>query len=212
MTDRYDTHGNLEGQYQSNSNNQVLSNKLAITDADEMNMVELDLLELLYERVLAEVTEDQIITVTDLMEWHRAWLGNVYDWAGRERSVNMGKGDFHFAACSQIPRLLADLDNKYLAVYTPCKDFTEVEFAEAISIIHVEFILVHPFREGNGRLSRLLANVMALQANWPELDFTAWDNKKEMYFSAIQAGMECNYEPLKLLVMQVLHDSENAFF
>ncbi|MCU7837675.1 MAG: hypothetical protein KZQ83_20845 [gamma proteobacterium symbiont of Taylorina sp.] len=47
MTDRYDTHGNLEGQYQSNSNNQVLSNKLAITDADEMNMVELDLLELL---------------------------------------------------------------------------------------------------------------------------------------------------------------------
>ena len=164
MTDRYDTHGNLEGQYQSNSNNQVLSNKLAITDADEMNMVELDLLELLYERVLAEVTEDQIITVTDLMEWHRAWLGNVYDWAGRERSVNMGKGDFHFAACSQIPRLLADLDNKYLAVYTPCKDFT------------------------------------------------AWDNKKEMYFSAIQAGMECNYEPLKLLVMQVLHDSENAVF
>jgi len=162
MTDRYDTHGNLEGQYQSNSNNKVLSNKLAITDADEMNMVELDLLELLYERVLAEVTEDQIITVTDLMEWHRAWLGNVYDWAGRERSVNMGKGDFHFAACSQIPRLLA--------------------------------------------------NVMALQANWPELDFTAWDNKKEMYFSAIQAGMECNYEPLKLLVMQVLHDSENAVF
>jgi len=36
---------------------------------------------------------------------------------------------------------------------------------------------------------------MALQANWPELDFTALDNKKEMYISAIQAGLECNYEP-----------------
>jgi len=78
----------------------VLLNKLAITDVDEMNMVELDLLEQLYEKVLAEVTEEQTITVADLMEWHRVWLGNVYDWAGRECSVNMGKGDFHFAACA----------------------------------------------------------------------------------------------------------------
>jgi len=99
---------------------------------------------------------------------------------------------------------LAELDKKYLAVYTPCKDFTEGELVEAISIIHVEFILIHPFREGNCRLSRLLANVMALQANWPELDFTALDNKKKMYISAIQAGLECNYEPLKLLFTQVL--------
>lgn len=210
MTNRYETHGSPEGQYQPDSNNQVLLNKLAITDVDEMNMVELELLEQLYEKVLAEVAEEQIITVADLMEWHRSWLGNVYDWAGRERSVNMGKGDFHFAACAQIPRLLSDLDKKYLAVYTPCKGFNESELVEAISIIHVEFILIHPFREGNGRLSRLLANVMALQANWPELDFTSLDNKKEMYISAIQAGLECNYEPLKLLIMQVLRDSKNA--
>lgn len=210
MTNRYETHGSPEGQYQPDSNNQVLLNKLAITDVDEMNMVELELLEQLYEKVLAEVTEEQIITVADLMEWHRSWLGNVYDWAGRERSVNMGKGNFHFAACAQIPRLLSDLDKKYLAVYTPCNGFNESELVEAISIIHVEFILIHPFREGNGRLSRLLANVMALQANWPELDFTALDNKKEMYISAIQAGLECNYEPLKLLIMQVLRDSKNA--
>ncbi len=48
MTNRYETHGSPEGQYQPDSNNQVLLNKLAITDVDEMNMVELELLEQLY--------------------------------------------------------------------------------------------------------------------------------------------------------------------
>ena len=47
-----------------------------------------------------------------------------------------------------------------------------------------------------------------MSANWPELDFTAWDNNKELYFAAIQSGLECNYEPMKSLVKQVLHDSE----
>jgi cell filamentation protein len=156
------------------------------------------------------VVEDQIITVAELSEWHRKWLGNIYEWAGQERSVNMSKGDFHFATVAQIPRLLAELDKKYLSVYTPCQGFNESRLVEAIAIVHVELILVHPFREGNGRLSRLLANVMALQAGWPELDFSAWDAASEDYFAAIRAGMDCNYEPLKALVKQVLNDSENA--
>lgn len=167
MTDRYDASGSIEGQYQPGSNDKVLLNKLGITSSDDMDQAELELLELLellYERVLSNVTVDQTITVADLSEWHRMWLGNVYEWAGQARSVNMAKGDFRFAVVAQIPRLLAKLDQTYLGVYTPCQDFDEAQLAEAIAVVHVELILVHPFREGNGRLSRLLANVMALQA------------------------------------------------
>jgi len=47
---------------------------------------------------------------------------------------------------------------------------------------------------------------MALQAGWPDLDFTAWDQNKAAYFSAIQSGLD-NYEPMKRLVTQVLRDS-----
>lgn len=81
---------------------------------------------------------------------------------------------------------------------------------EAIAIVHIEFILVHPFREGNGRLSRLLASVMALQANKPELDFSVLDQNREDYFAAIQAGLDCNYKPLMVLLKQVLLDSEQG--
>lgn len=211
MTDRYDASGSIEGQYQPGSNDKVLLNKLGITSSDDMDQAELELLELLYEKVLSNVTVDQTITVADLSEWHRMWLGNVYEWAGQVRSVNMAKDDFQFAVVAQIPRLLAKLDQTYLGVYTPCQGFDEAQLAEAIAIVHVELILVHPFREGNGRLSRLLANVMALQAGWPELDFSFWYKASEDYFSAIRAGMDCDYEPLKILVKQVLHDSASAF-
>lgn len=208
MTDRYDTKGSTEGQYQPGSNNSVLLNKLEITDVSEMNDIELELLDQLYDKALSTINIDQVITTNDLAEWHRTWMGNVYEWAGRQRSVNMSKGDFHFAVANQIPHLLKELDKKYLSKLTPCDQFSDTKLIEAIAVIHIEFILVHPFREGNGRLSRLLANVMALQAGKNELDFSYWDEQREEYFKAIQAGLACDYEPMKALVKQVLLDSQ----
>lgn len=208
MTNRYDSTGNPEGQYQPDSNDTVLLNKLGITDAQEMDDIELDLLDQLYDAVLADVEVDQVIAVVDIFEWHRKWLGNVYEWAGQERSVNMGKGEFHFAAAQQIPHCLKELDNKYLSLYTPCNERDDEQLIEAIAVVHVEFILVHPFREGNGRIARLLANVMVLQANKPELDFSAWDAERGGYFIAIQAGMDRHYEPIKAFVRQALHGGE----
>ncbi len=210
MTDRYDTTGNPEAQFEPGSDDRVLANKLGITDPAEMDDIELDLLNQLYNVVINSILVDQSITVADIREWHRRWLGNVYVWAGQDRTVNMGKEDFQFAASRQIPRLLDQLDTDILAAQTPCMGMAEDRLVEAITMVHVELILIHPFREGNGRLSRVLVNVMALQAGWPELDFTAWDEHKADYFAAIQAGLD-DYEPMKRLVRQVLREStQNA--
>lgn len=199
MSDRYDA-GASQGAYEPGSRNQVLRNKLGVTDTDEMAEVELLLLEKLYEAVLVEALPDRTLHVADLQTWHRRWLGNVYCWAGEERSVNMGKGDFQFAAAAQIPRLLTVFERDCLARFTPCHDLDDAQLIEAIAMTHVEFILIHPFREGNGRLSRLLADVMAVQAGHDLLDYSAWDADKPAYFSAIQAGMAGDYAPMKWLV------------
>ena len=160
----------------------------------------------LHEDVICSVEADQLITVADVCEWHRSWLGNVYVWAGRYRTLNMGKGDFQFAASGQIPRLMDNLDNEVLPTHTPCTGMSEDQLTEAIAVVHVELILIHPFREGNGRLSRLLASVMALQAGWPELDYTPWPDCKTDYVASIQAGMT-DYEPMKSLVRRVLRET-----
>lgn len=210
MPDRYDTTGNSEGEYQPGSQDRVLLNKLDITDPVEMDEVELNLLEQLSIVVLEEIELDQVITVNDLSEWHRRWLGNVYSWAGEYRTVNMGIAEFQFAAAHLVPQLMNTFNNKYLAVYTPCNKMNEDDLVEALANVHIEYILVHPFREGNGRLSRLLANIMALQADYPMLDFSCMDNNKEDYFLAVQAGLD-NDEPMKVMFKQVLRDSlQNA--
>lgn len=209
MNDKYDTTDNVEAQFEPGSNDQVLSNKLGITDAQDMDDVELDLLDRLHDNVLGSVEADRGIAVADICEWHRRWLGNIYPWAGRYRTVNLSKGGFHFAASGQIPKLMGNLDKEILSARTPCAEMSEAHLAEALAIVHVELILIHPFREGNGRLSRLLASVMASQAGWPELDFTHWDRCKSQYIAAIQAGLS-DYESMKSLFKRALREAAGS--
>ena len=206
MNDRYDTTSNIEAQFEPGSSDRVLTNKLGISDPLEMNEIELDLLNRLHEETFDSVAADQTITVADITEWHRRWLINVYGWAGRYRTLNMAKGDFQFAATAQIERLMGHLDKEILPIHTPCQGMSEERLIEAIAVVHVELILIHPFREGNGRLSRLLANVMAVQAGRRELDFTSWDERREEYFACIQAGMS-DHEPMKELVSLAVREA-----
>jgi cell filamentation protein len=207
MCNRYETSRTAEGQFQPDSNNQVLLNKLGIVDPQEMENVELNLLDQLTDVVIESVTENQTISVSDLCEWHRRWLGNVYVWAGLYRSVNMGKGHFQFAAAHLIPKLMQTFESKFLSIYTPCNRMDNKQLVDVLAKVHIELILIHPFREGNGRLSRLLANVMALQAGQKMLDFSYLDNNKSEYFSAIQAGLD-NAEPMKSIFKQVLYETQ----
>ncbi|MGB3382947.1 MAG: Fic family protein [Rhodanobacter sp.] len=169
-----------------------------------MGEVELQLLGQIYRAVLLEALPDRRLYVADLKTWHRRWLGNVYEWAGMERSVNMGNGDFHFAAATQVPRLLTVFEHDCLARFTPCHDIDDASLIEAIAMTHVELILIHPFREGNGRLSRLLADVMVVQAGRGPLDYSAWEADKAAYFGAIRAGMANDYRPMQRLVEAAL--------
>ena len=203
MTDRYHV-ANSQGTFQAGSNEQVLSNKLGIATQEEINELELMLLEQLYVEVLLNDLPNRRLSVDDLKRWHRRWLGNVYDWAGQERSVNIGKGGFLFAPAGQIPRLLTQFEQNCLRRWTPCHNLGVEELVEAVAVTHVELILVHPFREGNGRLSRLLADVMMVQAGKEPLDYSSWETHKDAYIGAIHRGMAADYAPMKHWVLQAM--------
>lgn len=193
-----------QGALQAGSNDQVLKNKLGLTRAVDIDEAELVLLQKLYESVLRDHLPPGRISVLHLRRWHKRWLDNVYDWAGQYRSVNMSKDGFPFAPASQLSRLMQEFDTQCLARYTPCSGMTRDELIEAIATVHVEFILMHPFREGNGRISRLLADVMAVQAGREPLDYSAWERNRGGYVAAIQRGLDRDYEPMKYWVGQAL--------
>lgn len=205
---RYDVSTSVEAQFQPGSNNAVLKNMLGVTDPIVMDKVEAEALVTATDSLLHEFDSDHKFTADDICHMHRLWLGEIYEWAGAFRSVNISKGYFSFAASGQVPKLMSQLESKQLAKYTPCCFSDRHKVIKALAETHVELVLIHPFREGNGRCSRILATIMALQAGLPMLDFSIIsDKKKADYFEAIQAGMNCDYAQMESLFEEIIEIS-----
>lgn len=204
MSGRYATHG-TEGQAQPGSRGRVLVNRPGIVRVRDMQVAETAALLQLTDDLLSEVTEGQRFTDNDLCTWHRRWLGGLYDWAGRHRQVNMSKDGFPFAAARLVPDLMTDYSRTVLAAHTPCAHMDDARLLQALARTHAEFILIHPFREGNGRLARLLNTMMALQAGLPLLDFDGIRGAaKRRYIAAIHAAQVNDYRPLEEVFAAVL--------
>lgn len=208
MANRYDTSGLTEAHFEPGSRSRVLKNLLGVNSKREMDSLEAARLAEVTDWALHHFDMDHRFTAEDICALHRRWLGEVYAWAGEYRQVNISKGNFHFAMAAQVPRLMQEFQKQELAANTPCGFDDAERVIEALAVTHAELVLIHPFREGNGRASRLLATLMALQAGMPLLDFSAIRGKqREAYFRAVQAAMRRDYEPMKAIFRAVLRKS-----
>lgn len=141
----------------------------------------------------------------DIRFIHRTWLGEIYQWAGQYRQVNLSKPNITFAASIAIPSLMEEFERGPLATYTPCRFDSLEDIVEALAFVHAEFILIHPFREGNGRTGRMLASLMAMQAGLPGLDFSGIRGKnRDRYFAAVRAAWERDYDPMRSVFKDVV--------
>lgn len=193
---KYDAVG-AEAECEPGSENLVLRNLLGITDPEEMDRAESEALEDALDALLAELEEDHTFTAEDVKMIHRTWLGNIYAWAGEYRTVDLEKPGIRFAHAAHLGTEMARFERECLTAYTPCRGDERLE--EALAVIHGELILIHPFREGNGRCARVLADLMAAQAGLPTLDFgpMAGDGQTA-YFEAIRTiWTKSDYLPLK---------------
>lgn len=202
---RYDTSHLIEDQPEPGSRGRVLKNKLGIKSKREMDRREKAEQMRTIEELTTIFAVDHRFTAPDICRIHKVWLGDIYEWAGKYRNVKMSKADFDFAFPEQIPKLMADIEIVPLSKFTPCRFQSLKEIITALAVVHTELVLIHPFREGNGRLARMLAALMALQAGLPPLDFRDMIGKGMMeYIKAIQAGMDRNYEPMEKVFAAVI--------
>lgn len=206
--DRYDVTGLTEAQFEPGSDGLVLKNLLGIKSSVEMDIAEASALVKAMDRFVRMYDEAHRFTASDICEFHRLWLGNIYAWAGEYRQVNVSKGDFPFAAAARVPALMAEFERNVLARCTPCNFSVRDEVVHALAETHVELVLIHPFRDGNGRVARVLSTLMALQAGLPLLDFsTIAGEKKGDYFAAVQAGLDRNYRQMERIFTEVIERS-----
>jgi cell filamentation protein len=120
----------------------------------------------------------------------------------------MSKPNMVFTSPRQIPRLAQQFERCYLARFAELPGMDDETLITFLAESHVEFILIHPFREGNGRISRLLLDVMAVQAGAQPLDYSLWNQHKAFYFKSIQAGRDGDYQHIKRLIRDVMEGQQ----
>jgi cell filamentation protein len=106
---------------------------------------------------------------------------------------------------------MTEFEKRPLRQFTPCRFKSREEVIKALAMVHTELVLIHPFREGNGRVARMLAILMGLQAGLPPLDFDYMitSGKKE-YIRAIHAGFQETYEPMVKIFKSVIRRTLRA--
>jgi len=198
MSGKYAVVG-AEAECEPGSGNTVLRNLLGIRDPEEIEEAESAALVGALDQLILALPTDHRFTASDIKMLHRAWLGGIYAWAGEYRSVDLAKPGIHFAHAAHIESEMARFEKGPLAKYTPCVFQDRSEQTEALAVTHAELVLIHPFREGNGRCARILGVLMAAQAGLPILDFaTMAGDGQERYFRAIAAAWsKADYGPLR---------------
>ena len=199
---RYDLGAPGEEEFEPGSDRRVLRNKLGLTSPHDANYMEAALLAVAQGRSYLQIETDTGITVDLVRDLHRSWLGPLYEFAGEIRTVDLVKNNVRFAPAAYLEGSVRELD-QVLAAHTPCEGMVLDRLVAAIARVHAELVLVHPFREGNGRLSRWVADLMALQAGYPPLEWGFdWDpvRRREWYFAALRRGFAMDFSPLEALV------------
>jgi cell filamentation protein len=143
----------------------MLENKLGLTNASDLAREEERIskkkaLELFESKRLDSLTAG---TTQSLMAIHKALFEDIYDFAGKIRTVNIAKGNFRFAPLMYLEVALQNIDKM------PQSTFDEIIEK------YVEMNIAHPFREGNGRATRIwldciLKKEIGMVVDWSRVD------------------------------------------
>ncbi|MFA6460544.1 MAG: Fic family protein, partial [Patescibacteria group bacterium] len=139
-----------------------------------------------------------------LFSIHEYFLNHLYDWAGKVRTVNISKDEMLFVPVKYIDKVLVEF-NKLLTTTSPKQSNPNSEISQKLAIIHNEFNVIHPFREGNGRTIRLFLDLIAVSVGNDPIDWSKTPNKD--YLKACVQGVNGNHEPMAKIIKKGLNKS-----
>ena len=174
----------------------MLENKLGITNFldlahEEERITKLKALELFDTN---KIDEFEIGTFKGLSCIHKYLFDDIYSFAGKIRKENIAKGNFRFASCMYLEDILHKIDNM------PQDTF------ENIIKKYVEMNIAHPFREGNGRSTRIWLNLILKKELNKVIDWSKVN--KDDYLLAMERSPVKDLE-IRLLLQNSLTDKIN---
>lgn len=175
-----------------------LPNKLGITDHNEINQLELIGFLKAQERAIDELDTTTVFTNDYLYQLHQDAFSELYEFAGKLRTVNLSKDDFTFAPALTLHNSMQLFQQEYLDPINNRNWNDEEELLIHLAKLHAELLFVHPFREGNGRIIRLFTDMIAIAKTGKGLnfDYINQDNNFKYYKTAVQQAAVSNFEPM----------------
>ena len=171
----------------------ILNNKLGLTDQIELARMEEKIskqkAKQLYDS--GDINKAEVGTFAGLGFNHAYLFSDIYDFAGKIREVNIAKGDFRFAPTMYLEASIKHIDT------LPQGNFDEIIEK------YVEMNIAHPFREGNGRATRIWLDLILKKECKQVIDWNQVD--KEEYLSAMQRSVVKDIE-IKALLKPALTD------
>jgi cell filamentation protein len=169
----------------------ILENKLNITNQVELAKAEEKISKQKAKQMFdsGDINKVKVGTFEGLKFIHKYLFEDIYDFAGKLRTVNISKGDFRFAPIMYIETSLEHIDKM------PQSNFDEIIEK------YVEMNIAHPFREGNGRATRIWLDLVLKKEIKQVVDWNLVD--KEDYLSAMQRSPVKDIE-IKHLLKQAL--------
>jgi cell filamentation protein len=171
----------------------ILENKLNISDQVDLAKAEEKLSKQKAKQLFdsGDIHKAEVGTFKGLSFIHRYLFDEIYHFAGKIRDVNIAKGDFRFAPLMYLAASLKHID--------AMPQSTLDEIVEK----YVEMNVAHPFREGNGRATRIWLDLMLKKEIQQVVDWNLVD--KDEYLSAMQRSVVKDLE-IKALIRQALTD------
>ncbi len=176
----------------------VLINLLNIRDFDILSEAEAEFTAERYRTYNPSQNTISDFTLEHLKHLHFHLFQDLYDWAGQTRDVDISKGETRFCTWTRIEPEAQKLFNT-IPNLAQCKNYNEL--IEKVADLFCELNLLHPFREGNGRVLRFFFEEMlytlGYDITWPRISRQNW-------IDANVAGVNLNLEPLKVIFNQAI--------
>ncbi|MFY9084055.1 Fic/DOC family protein [Aliarcobacter cryaerophilus] len=181
------------------ASNGVSINYLKSTEHDFIQTLEDKKLLEMYVYLVDNFDISKSFGFNTVIKWHKEIFKTIYPFAGDLRTVEMGKGTGSEAWTWQLTFLngIPALDKLIKEVSS--RDYEDIDsFTQDLSKVICDFLFIHPFREGNGRLSRLLCDILLAKNGFPMIGLNLKSGDK--YIERIHEGYQCNYEPMSELL------------